>query len=111
MRSDLPFVTRPGTSAGMAPPSSACTTTMCPCLDHLVYFDTEIRHGPQQAAPDLFKTTPNRHEAFLAIRKVSSLCAVSAKSQHAFDIMSVIGGEKLSGDRLHIVVFIHSHFP
>jgi len=80
-------------------------------LDHLVYFDTEIRHGSQQAAPDLFKATPDRHEAFLAIRKVSSLCAVSAKSQHAVDIMSVIGGEKLSGDRLHIVVSIHSHFP
>src|SRR5258706_2697338 len=80
-------------------------------LDHFVYLDTEIRHGPQQAAPDLFKATPDGHEAFLAIRKVSSLCAVSAKSQHAVDIMSVIGGEKLSGDRLHIVVFIHSRLP
>src|ERR1700692_698478 len=31
-------------------------------LDHLVYFDSEVRHGAQQAAPDLFKPTPDRHE-------------------------------------------------
>src|SRR5260370_11481798 len=80
-------------------------------LDHLVYFDTEIRHGPQQAAPDLFKATPDRHEAFLAIRKVSSLCAFSAKSQHAVAIMSVIGGGKTFSARPHLFFLIPSPLP
>src|SRR5271155_2005233 len=76
-------------------------------LDHFVYFDSEIRDGPQQTAPDFFKTTSDRHDAFLAIRKIPSFRAVSAKSQHAVDIMSVIGGEKFFGDGFHIVAFRH----
>jgi len=50
----------------------------------------------------LFKATPDRHVAFLAVRKIPSLRAVSAKSQHAVDVMTVVGGEKLFGDRLQI---------
>jgi len=42
------------------------------------------------------------------MRPLSSLCAVSAKCQHAFDIMSVIGGEKLFGGRSKVFVFIHT---
>ena len=71
-------------------------------LDHLNYFDSEIGHCSQKAAPDLFKATPDRHVAFLAVGKIPSLRAVSAKSQHAVDVMSVVGGEKLFGDRFQI---------
>ncbi len=72
-------------------------------LDHLDDFDPEIRDGLRKAAPDLFKAATDRHDTVLAIGKVSSLCAVGAKSEHAFDIMSVIGGEELLGDRFHIL--------
>src|SRR5712672_1409209 len=99
MRSVLPFVTRPGTSAGMA---RLYDDDVAFALDHLNYLDSEIGHCSQQAAPDLFKATPDRHVAFLAVRKIPSLRAVSGKSQHAVDVMTVVGGEKLFGDRLQI---------
>jgi len=46
-------------------------------LDHLIYFDSEIRHGLQQASPDLLKAAAKRHDTLFAIRKVSPLRAVS----------------------------------
>src|SRR6266436_320007 len=70
--------------------------------DHLDYFDPKIRYGLRKAAPDFFKTTTDRHDAVLAVGKVTSLCAVSAKSQHAVNVMSVVGGKKSLGDRFHI---------
>src|SRR6266478_2781064 len=70
--------------------------------DHLDYFDPKIRYGLRKAAPDFFKTTTDRHDAVLAVRKVTSLCAVSAKSQHAVNVMGVVGGKKSLGNRFHI---------
>src|SRR5712675_1808108 len=72
--------------------------------DHLDYFNPKIRYGLRKAAPDFFKTTTDRHDAVLAVRKVTSLCAVSAKSQHAINVMSVVGGKKSLGDRFHIEI-------
>src|SRR5882672_524895 len=69
--------------------------------DHLDYFDRKIRYGLWKAAPDSFKTTTDRHDAVLAVRKVTSLCAISAKSQHAVNVMSVVGGKKSLSDRFH----------
>jgi hypothetical protein len=41
--------------------------------------------------PDDVDAAPNRHDAFAAIRGVSSKCAIRTKSGHAFYIVSVIG--------------------
>ncbi len=75
--------------------------------DHLGYFDPEVRYGLRKATPDFFEAATDWHDTVLAIGKVSSLCGVSAKSQHAFDVVSVVGGKKLFGDRLHIWVVAH----
>src|SRR5271170_548213 len=74
---------------------------------HLDHFDLEIGDGLRKGAPDAVEAAPNRHEAVSAIGSVSSLCIISAKSEHAFDVMSVIGGEKLFGDGFHIFVVFH----
>src|SRR5271169_3613300 len=76
-------------------------------FDQFDDLDPEVRHRLREAAPDCFKAAPDRHGAVLAVRKVPSLCAVSAKRQHALDIMSVIGGEKPFGDRVQIWVVAH----
>src|ERR1700733_397163 len=80
-------------------------------LDHLDNFHPEIRYGLRKAPPDLFKPAADRHDTVLAIGEVPPLCIVSAKSEHAFDVMSAVGGEKFLGDRLHIFVFIHIASP
>src|SRR5271154_1101357 len=76
-------------------------------LDHLIYFNSKIRHGLQQASPDLLKAAAKRHDTLFAIRKVSPLRAVSAKREHGIDIMLVVGGEKHLGDRF---IVLHINF-
>jgi hypothetical protein len=63
--------------------------------------------GVRKRAPDAVKATPNRHDTVAAIGSVSSLCIISAKREHAFDIMSVIGGKKPLGDRFDSFVIFH----
>ena len=53
------------------------------------------------------KATPNRHDTVPTIGSVSPFCIISAKSEHAFDIMSVIGGKKFLGDRFDSFVIFH----
>src|SRR5277367_3838437 len=66
--------------------------------DDLDYFSFKIRYSLRKAAPDLLKAATDRHNAVLAIRNVSALCAVGAKSQHGVHIVSGIGSKKVLGD-------------
>jgi hypothetical protein len=70
--------------------------------EYLDDFDSEIRDGLRKGASDAVKAAVNRHHTVTSIGSVASLRIISAESEHAFDIMCVVGGEKLRGDRFHI---------
>jgi len=54
--SDLTLFYEARTSAGIVPPTNACTTMVfSSCLDHLDDFGPEVGDGPRKAAPNLFK--------------------------------------------------------
>src|SRR5882762_7823267 len=61
----------------------------------------------REAAPDILEAAPDRHEAVLAVGQVASLGALGAQGQHAVDVVSVVCGEELLGDRLHVQRVAH----
>jgi hypothetical protein len=75
--------------------------------EHLDDFDPEIRNGLRKGAPNAVDTAPDRHDTVPAVGDVSSLRVVSAKGEHPFDIVHVIGGEKLFRDGFQIGVVFH----
>ncbi|HEY1978855.1 MAG TPA: hypothetical protein VGH13_02120 [Xanthobacteraceae bacterium] len=75
--------------------------------EYLDDFDTEIGDRVRKGAPDAVKAAPKGDDTVPAIGRVSSFCIVGKKSEHAFNIMSVVGSEKFSGDRLYICAIIH----
>src|SRR6266851_3073128 len=77
-------------------------------LDHLDNFCPEVGNGLRKAAPNLFKAATDGHDTALAIGDISSLSPLSAKSEHAIDVMRVIGGEELLGDRFQISIHVAS---
>jgi hypothetical protein len=107
MNTTCAFFAMPGTSRWYRPAHHSLDDGGVSFSEHLDYFDAEIGDGLRKGAPDAVKAAPNRHNTVTAIRSVSSLCIISAKSEHAFDIMSVIGGEELFGDRFYIFVIFH----
>src|SRR6267142_3637626 len=70
-------------------------------LDQFDDLDPEVRHRMREAAPDILEAAPDRHEAVLAVGQVASPGALGAQGQHAVDVVSVVCGEELLGDRLH----------
>src|ERR1700720_2655691 len=74
-------------------------------LDHLDDFGPEVGDGLRKAAPNLFKAATDWHDTVLAVGDISSLSPLSAKSEHAVDVMRVISGEEFLRDRFQ--VFIH----
>src|SRR5580658_3196539 len=76
-------------------------------LDYLDNFGPEIGYGLWKAAPNLFKAAADGCDTVLAIGKVTPLCAVSTMSQHAIDIMVVVGGKELFGECLYIDGTVH----
>ena len=104
MKTTCAFFAMPRTSAGMGPLITVWIMTVFTLGDD---FDSEIGNGVRKGAPDAVKATPNRHDTVAAIGSVSSLCIISAKCKHAFDIMSVKGGKKPLGDRFDSFVIFH----
>src|ERR1700679_2943485 len=77
-------------------------------LDHLDDFGPEVGDGLRKAAPNAFKAATDWHDTLLAIGEISSLSPLSAKSEHAVDIMSVISGEEFLSDRFQISIHVAS---
>src|SRR5271170_3656070 len=107
MRSASPFFTSPGTSAGIVPPSKACTVTVLSSPSISSTISTPKSGTACGNPPDILEAAPDRHEAVLAIGQVASLGAVGAQGQHALDVVSVVCGEERLGDRLYVQRVAH----
>src|ERR1700691_1675240 len=77
-------------------------------LDHLDDLGPEVGDGLRKAAPNLFKATTDWHDTVLSIGDISSLSPLSAKSEHAVDVMRGISGEEFLGDRCQISIHVVS---
>src|ERR1700691_4395478 len=75
-------------------------------LDHLDDFGPEVGDRLRKAAPNVFKAATDWHDTVLAVGDISSLSPLSAKSEHAVDVMRVIGGEEFLGDRFQISIHV-----
>jgi hypothetical protein len=72
------------------------------CGKHFDHFDSEVGDSLRKGAPDGVKAAPNRDHTVSAIGRVSPDRIISAKREHALDIVSVIGGEELAGDACEV---------
>src|SRR6266446_8972919 len=75
-------------------------------LDHLDDFGPEVGNGLRKAAPNLFKAATDWHDTVLAVGDISSLSPLSAKSEHAVDVMRVIGGDEVLSNRVQISIHV-----
>src|ERR1700676_607987 len=53
--------------------------------DQLDHFDSEIRNGIRERAPNNIDATTDWHDALAAVRSISSECAICAESEHAIN--------------------------
>src|ERR1700678_4593338 len=63
-------------------------------LDH---FDSKVRNGIRKRAPNNIDATTDRHDALAPVRSISSRCAIRAKTEHAIDVVGIVGSEELLG--------------
>jgi hypothetical protein len=75
-------------------------------LDHLDDFGPEVGNGLRKSAPNQFKAASDWHDTFLAVGDISALRPLSAKSEHTVDVMRVISGKELLGDRFQISIHV-----
>ena len=67
--------------------------------DQLDHFDSKVRNGIRKRAPNNIDATTDRQDAFAAVWGISSKCAICAKSEHAINVVGIVGGEELLGNR------------
>src|ERR1700675_4193920 len=67
--------------------------------DQLDHFDSKVRNGIRKRAPNNIDATTDRHDAFAAVWGISSQCAIRAKTEHAIDVVGIVGNEELLGGR------------
>src|SRR5271156_1068280 len=77
-------------------------------LDHLDDFGPEVGDCLLKAAPNVFKAPTDWHDAVLAVGNISPLSPLSAKSEHAVDVMRVISGEEFRSDRFQSSIHVAS---
>src|SRR5580658_6924466 len=65
--------------------------------DQLDHFDSEVRNGIRKRAPNNIDAATDRHDAFAAVWGISSPCAIRAKSEHAINVVGIVGSEELLG--------------
>jgi len=93
MRSDLPFRYKARTSAGMAPPSNALYDDDV-AFAWIISTTSTPKSGTAPAGRARFvQGHPGSHGRFSCRKEDTVLRAVSAKSQHAVDVMTIVGGE------------------
>src|SRR5277367_2597893 len=76
--------------------------------DQLDHFDSEVRNGIRKRAPNNIDATMDWHDAFAAVRSVSSERAICAESEHAINVVGIVRGEELLGSR-YVVFRIRFH--
>src|ERR1700682_1974864 len=67
--------------------------------DQLDHFDSKVRNGIRKRAPNNIDATTDRHDALAAVWGISSQCAICAKTEHAIDVVGIVGSEELLGGR------------
>src|SRR6202042_1743938 len=67
--------------------------------DQFDHFDSEVRNCIRKRAPNNIDATTDRHDALAAVWAISSQCAICAKSEHAINIVGIVGSEELLGSR------------
>src|SRR5580698_11018129 len=67
--------------------------------DQLDHFDSKVRNGIWKRAPNNIDAITDRHDAFAAVWGISSQCAIRAKTEHAIDVVGIVGSEELLGGR------------
>src|SRR5277367_6051244 len=76
--------------------------------DQFDHFDPEIRNGIRKRAPNNIDATTDWHDALAAVRSISSERAICAESEHAIDVVGIVGSEELLGSR-YVVFRIRFH--
>src|SRR6266436_5288817 len=71
--------------------------------DQLDHFDSEVRNGIRKRTPNNIDATTNWHHALAAVRSIPSKCAICAKSEHAINVVCIVGSEELLGNRYVIL--------
>src|SRR5208282_5757091 len=109
MCTSWPFFATPGTSAGIGPLISAWITTVFPSagissITLTRKFGTAFGNARQMTSD----ATTNWHHALAAVRSISSKCAIRAKSEHAINVVCIVGSEELLGNR-HVIFRILFH--
>src|SRR5271154_2388218 len=102
MCTSWPFFATPGTSAGIGPLISAWITTVFPSAGISSITLTRKFGTAFGKAPNDIDATTNWHHALAAIRSISSKCAIRAKSEHAINVVCIVGSEELLGNRYGI---------
>src|SRR5208282_6070267 len=77
--------------------------------DQLDHFDSEVRNGIGKRTPNDIDATTNWHHALAAVWGISSKCAIRAMSEHAINVVCIVGSEELLGDRC-VIFRILFHF-
>src|SRR5271167_2717921 len=67
--------------------------------DQLEHFDSKVRNSIRKRAPNNIDATTDRHDAFAAVWGISSQCAICANTEHAIDVVGIVGSEELLGGR------------
>src|ERR1700679_3335100 len=66
-------------------------------LDHLDDFGPKVGDGLRKAAPNLLKGATDLDHTVLPVGDISPFSPLSAKGEHAVDVMRVISGEEFLG--------------
>src|SRR5580704_18651756 len=76
--------------------------------DQLDHFDSKVRNGIRKRAPYTIDATTDWRDALAAVRSISSERAICAESEHAINIVGIVGSEELLGSR-NVVFRIRFH--
>src|ERR1700733_11276857 len=89
-----------GTSAGMGPLISAWITTVFPSAGiNSITLTRKFGTAFRKPVPNNVDATTDWHDALAAIRSISSKRVIRAKSEHALNVVCIVGSEELLGNR------------
>src|SRR3984885_8925079 len=109
MCTSWPFFAIPGTSAGMGPLISAWITTVFPSAGiNSITLTWKIGTAFWKPVPKKADATTDWHDALAAIRSISSKRVIRAKSEHALNVVCIVGSEEPLGNR-HVIFRILFH--
>src|SRR5271154_7446122 len=109
MCTSWPFFAIPCTSAGIGPLISAWITAMFPSAGiSSITLTRKFGTAFGNARQNTIDATTDWHDALAAVRSISSECAICAESEHAINVVGIVGSEELLGSR-YVVFRIRFH--